>query len=179
MAAFNSDVSDEGPLDWIILRDGGIFLYWRSELLADDLSWLKQNGYQIVSFSTGEWRSEYEMHESLQEALTFPDYYGRNLDALNECVWDDMVVPDAGGLVIVFRGYDRFAKVLGKRATDQKSTAEIVLDIFARAVRYHMLYGRRLIILVQSGDPDIRFGPVGGQPPRWNQREWFNKDRGV
>jgi RNAse (barnase) inhibitor barstar len=179
MTAFNPDVSDAQPLDWTILRDGGILLYWQSKLLADDLTWMKQNGYRIVSFNTGGWRSEEEMHESLQDALSFPDYYGRNLDALDECVCDDLVVPDEGGLVLVLRGYDRFAKIPRRSGTDQTSRAEVVLDIFARAVRYHMLFGRRLLILVQSDDPEIQFGRVGGLAPRWNQREWFNKDRGL
>src|SRR4051812_9263579 len=123
MTAFNPDVSFEDPLDWIVLRDGGVSLYWRSEFLAEDLNWLQQRKYRIVSFNTDMWRSEEEMHESLQTALAFPAYYGRNLDALNECVWDDLVVPDTGGLVIVLRGYDSFVKVSGRRVADQKSTA--------------------------------------------------------
>jgi hypothetical protein len=42
-----------------------------------------------------------------------------------------------------------------------------------------MLYGRRLLILVQSDDPKIQFGLVGGEAPMWNRREWSLKDRGL
>jgi RNAse (barnase) inhibitor barstar len=179
MTAFNQDSSSSQPLDWAILRDGGISLYWRSKFLADDLSWFEQNGYQVVLFDTAGWASEETMHESLQDALSFPDYYGRNLNALDECICDDLVVPDAGGLVLVLRGYDRFAEAVQASGSDGSRRAEVVLDIFARAVRYHMLQGRRLLILVQSDDPKLQFGRVGGLAPRWNQREWFTKDRGL
>ncbi|MFP5234374.1 MAG: barstar family protein [Acidobacteriota bacterium] len=179
MTAFNEEASNEQALDWTILRDGGIVLYWRSKFLADDLSWLEQNGYQIVSFDAAGWGSEEAMHQSLQDALSFPDYYGRNLDALDECICDNLVVPDAGGLVLVLRGYDHFAKAVQKSASGQTRIAEVLLDIFARAVRYHMLHGKRLLILIQSDDPKIEFGRVGGQAPTWNHREWFNKDRGL
>ena len=103
-------------LDWTILRDGGIALYWRSEILADDVKWLESNGYRIVSFEAGDWLSEVQLHDALKADLSFPDYYGKNLDALNECIWDDLVVPDNGGLALVLNHYDHFAKtVIGRR----------------------------------------------------------------
>jgi len=55
---------DDKQLDWIILRDGGVQLYWREEILADDLRWLESNSYKIISFDAAEWRSgsEWESH---------------------------------------------------------------------------------------------------------------------
>jgi hypothetical protein len=38
-----------------------------------------------------------------------------------------------------------------------------------------MLLGRRLLILVQSDNPTIQFGRLGGVPALWNHREWLNK----
>ena len=178
MAVFKIDEVNEERPDWSILRFGGVALYWRPQVLADDLNWLEANGYSIASFETADWISEDRLHESLKAKLSFPAYYGNNLNALDECMWDDLVVPDAGGLVLVLNHYDRFVNAaLDGRAND-RSTAEIVLDIFARASRYHMLSGRRLIILVQSDDPKIQFGVLGGMAASWNWREWLNKDRG-
>jgi hypothetical protein len=42
-----------------------------------------------------------------------------------------------------------------------------------------MLFGKRLIILVQSDDPLIVFDGLGGVRATWNSREWLNKNRGV
>ena len=185
MSIFSEDETQDKQLDWSILRHGGICLYWRQEILTDDLNWLKSNGYKIVSFdatewqSTSEWESERKMHESFKTHLSFPDYYGMNLDALDECISDDLVVPDTGGMAIVLNRYDRVANCAPHHYPDSCGTAEVVLSIFARAVRHHMLFGRRLLILVQSDDPEIQFGRLGGVAASWNYREWLNSSRGV
>jgi RNAse (barnase) inhibitor barstar len=185
MASFSADEIDDEPLDWGILRDGGVALYWRTEILSDDLDWLQLNGYQITTFDASEWQSpsgwetERRMHESLKVQLSFPDYYGNNLNAFDECICDDLVVPDPGGLAIVLNHYDEFLRTSRNPANDEESTAETVLYIFAKAVRYHMLFGRRLLILVQSDDPRIEFGRLGGVGASWNSREWLSKNRGI
>jgi len=176
MAVLSANEVDEQQLDWIILRDGGVALYRRPEILAQDLHWLKSKGYRIISFDAGQWSSEDQMHDALKSALSFPDYYGKNLDALDECVCGDLVVPDEGGLVLVMRQYDRFAKN-EVRPNGARSFAETVLDIFTRAVRYHMLFGRRLLILVQSDDARIRFDNLAPVFASWNPREWLHKSR--
>ncbi len=102
------------------------------------------------------------MHVSLEAALSFPAYYGKNLDALDECIQEDLAMPDVGGLVLVLYHYDQFARANLGVGSNQKSIAEVVLDIFARAVRYHMLFGRRLLILVQSDHSRIQFARLGG-----------------
>ena len=185
MANFKANEVNDEQRDWIVLRDGAICLYWRQEILADDVDWLKSNGYRIISFDAAEWQSpsgwesERLMHESLKAQLSFPDYYGKNLNALDECMLDDLVVPDSGGLVLVLNHYDLFFKPVQNPVSDGSSTAEVVLSIFARAVRYHMLFGRRLLILVQSDDPGIQFGRLGGDAAMWNHREWLNENRGL
>jgi RNAse (barnase) inhibitor barstar len=185
MANFKADEVNDKQRDWIILRDGGVHLYWRPEILVDDLDWLKSNGYRIISFDAAEWQSasdgesENLMHEALKTQLLFPDYYGRNLNALDECILDDLVVPDSGGLALVLNHYDRFFKPVPSPVSDERPTAEVVLSILAGAVRHHMLFGRRLLILVQSDDPEIQFGRLGGVAAWWNYREWLNKNRGL
>jgi RNAse (barnase) inhibitor barstar len=177
MAVFHTREVHNQRLDLTILRDGGIALYWRTDILADDLHWLGSNGYRIVSFEAADWLSENQMHDSLKANLSFPASYGRNLNALDECMWDDLAVPDAGGLVLVLNHYNRFAKPGPGGGSTARSTAEIVLDMFAKAIRYHMLFGRRLLVLVQSDDPGIQFGRLGGISASWNRREWLKKNR--
>ena len=47
-------------------------------------------------------------------ALSFPDYYGRNLNAFDDCMRDVVTqdfgwAPDTTGLALAFTGYDAFA----------------------------------------------------------------------
>ena len=41
-----------------------------------------------VQLSAAGWDSPEKAHEELARALAFPDYYGRNLDALHDCLGD-------------------------------------------------------------------------------------------
>lgn len=179
MGIFDANEVNDYGLDWVILRDGGVALYWRTEILEADLNWLESKGYTTISFETGDWLSERQMHDALKANLSFPAYYGNNLNALDECLWDDLIVPEAGGLVLALKHYDQFTRTVPGNPAYEKKVAEIVLDIFARAVRYHMLFGRRLLILLQSDDPRIQFDRLGGTPASWNPREWLNKNRGL
>jgi hypothetical protein len=54
MAPFDMNQVDDQQLDWVILRDGGIALYWRPEILAEDLKWFEEKKYVIHSFDTAE-----------------------------------------------------------------------------------------------------------------------------
>jgi RNAse (barnase) inhibitor barstar len=179
MSIFNQDDANDQRRDWTILRDGGVALYWRPEVLKKDVDWLEEQGYNIVEFDAAKWRGEEQMHDALRAALSFPYYYGKNVDALNDCMWSDVVVPEVGGLVLVFHHYDQFAKVDEAEGSVEKSLARVVLHIMARAIRYHMLFGRRLLILVQSDDPTVRFDDLAGVSAGWNPREWLTKSRGL
>ena len=41
-----------------------------------------------IQLSAAQWDSPRAAHEALKEALSFPDYYGHNLDALYDCLTD-------------------------------------------------------------------------------------------
>lgn len=102
-------------------------------------------------------------------ALDFPDYYGSNLAALNDCMNDVAYYeygtsPEATGLVLVFIGYDKFAAHCAH-------AAQRTLDIVADNARSAILIGHRMLCLVQSDSPDIHFAPVGATPVLWNDAE--------
>jgi len=182
MAAFDPNHVDDQQLDWVILRDGGIALYWRPEILADDLKWFEAKEYVIHSFDTAGWDSDEAMHEAVKAALKFPEWYGKSPNALHDCIRNDLVIPDNGGVALVFHHYDHFVRAThfsAQKGDTRESDAEVALGIFAGAIRYHSLLGRRLLVLVQSDDPTLRFGRLGGIAARWNWREWLNKNRGL
>ncbi|MBQ7519875.1 MAG: barstar family protein [Clostridia bacterium] len=41
-----------------------------------------------VQLSAASWRTSRDAHDALARALSFPDYYGHNLDALHDCLTD-------------------------------------------------------------------------------------------
>jgi RNAse (barnase) inhibitor barstar len=177
MTAFKSDEFNEEKLDFKILRDGGIALYWRTQYFQEDVGWLRSTGYNVIEFECADWDSVDKMHDSLSTIPTFPSYYGRNLDALNECMCEDLEIAEEGGLCLALKHYDTFSKGPGAPVNSKQGTAEIVLDILARACRCQMLIGRRLITLVQSDDPKVRFVGLDSVDAAWNRREWFDRDR--
>ena len=62
--------------------------------------WLEERGYEVKSFDAAKWQSEGRMHDDLKTQLGFPDYYGANLDALNDCL-SDLEFAKTGGRVFV------------------------------------------------------------------------------
>jgi Barstar (barnase inhibitor) len=178
MAVFDPSVTADddagdgrrGDPAYRLLAESAVTLFWRPELLHQTVAALRAHGYQIVSVDASSWTADDRMHAAIADALAFPDYYGRNLDALNDCLRDVIDgeygwARDGAGLVLVFTGYHVFA-------AHRPRSAQLVLDIIASRARGALLLGRRLICLVQSDDPAIEFDPVGAQPVAWNDREW-------
>jgi RNAse (barnase) inhibitor barstar len=178
MAVFTEDEEDK-TLDWEILLYGSISMYRNREYLDDDLQWLRARGYRVYSIDCKTWTSEAVMLASLGEALSFPAHYGRNFNALRDCLWD-VVVPDDGGLAIVLDSYDLYARNGGSEGNNfETRAAHVFLGILAECSRYFLLRGRRFITLVQSDDPSMHFEGLAGVSTHWNRREWLNKDRGL
>jgi hypothetical protein len=152
-----------------------ITLYWRRELLDQTIEGLRDRHFAVVEVDASGWTTEKDLHRDIAAALDFPDYYGRNLDALNDCLRDvvdgEFGVPsDATGFVLVLNHYDHFARACPRQA-------QIVLDILADQGRSAAVFGRRVLCLVHSDDPDITFQPVGAVPVMWNQAEWLDARR--
>lgn len=165
MATFQNNPDEWQRLDWSILQNGWTSLYWKQEILETDLTWLKSEHYSIADFDCQTWTGENEMHKQLKDKLIFPDYYGENWDALNDCL-SDLEIKNAGQIV-VFRHLDNL---------DTKR-AHTLLDIFASNSRRQMLFGKRLIVLAQVDNPNYHIGQVGATPVMWNQAEWLSSNR--
>ena len=175
MSAFDPDDEYNGKLDYVLLMNSPVTLFYRNAVLESTIDSLTELGYQVTSFNAGSWRDEQDLHREVAAALDFPDYYGRNYAALNDCLrdlvgqhfgWD----PSATGLVLVFTGIDTFA---GRCPW----FAQALLDMMARHSRAASLIGRRLMCLAQSDDPWIRFEDVGAESVVWNAAEWLNSAR--
>jgi RNAse (barnase) inhibitor barstar len=168
MAPFRSP-DDFDRLDWEILRNGPLCLYHSRDVLAEHVAWFGRHGYVVHAFDCSSWASERDLHEQLGRALHFPDYYGRNLIALEECL-RGVGVPDDGGVALVLTAFDAFAKRFPQESWH-------LLNIIALTCRYVLLTGRRLVALVQSGDEGIEIAEVGGRTPGLNLKEAGRKVR--
>ncbi|MFF1875733.1 barstar family protein, partial [Kitasatospora herbaricolor] len=150
-------------------------VFYRRSVLDETTTWLADQGYQVTALDASSWSTEADLHRDIAQVLSFPDSYGRNLDALNDCL-RDVVTLDYGwdshatGLVLAFTGYEAFAASCPR-------PAQTVLDLVAQHSRVAALFGRRLIGLVQSDDPRISFEAVGADPVLWNGAEWLNSSR--
>ncbi|QXE36412.1 barstar family protein [Streptomyces sp. GMY02] len=153
-----------------------VTLFWRKRLLTQAVERLEDRGFRVIRLEAGQWNTERDMHHAMAAALDFPDYYGRNLDALNDCLgdvacyggYDD--APEGTGLVLVFTDYDRFAATCPR-------AAQVVLDIIADQARQAAVLQRRFFSLVHSNDANIKFEPVGAMPVMWNSDEWLDANR--
>ncbi len=138
-------------------------------MLDADVAWLASHAYDVKTFDCRTWRDSDATHDSLAATLGFPDYYGRNSAALNDCL-SDLAIAEDGGTVLVFSRFDDFAK-------RDPRFANGMLDIIAHNARTFLLFGRRLLALVQSDDPRIVLEPVAAMAVSWNGQEWLDANR--
>ena len=140
MAIFPEDLYHlHNRLDWKILQNGWSSLYSQSDILEKDLEWFANNGFKIININCTGWDSKKAMHDSLKRAMSFPDYYGEDLDALNDCLSDLEISGD--GLIVTFRHFDVVETAIGQQ----------VVDIFANNSWHHILSGmiETFVVLIQ------------------------------
>jgi hypothetical protein len=160
--------------DFQLLKNGFVHLYWSPRAFEGGVDSLAELGYKIVALDAAQWTTD-DLLGELGRALDFPDYYGHNFDALNDCLRDVAGFEygsdeTSTGTALVLARFDQYA---AREPTD----AHVLLDIFADRARGALLIGHRMLCLVQSDDPDISFDPVGAVGVGWNPAEFFNASR--
>jgi hypothetical protein len=180
MAPFSNSPEDWQRLDWEILRDSGIALYWRHEYLTEDVQWLTAHNYDTYQFDCEQWNSESAMYSDMERVLHFSDWglgWAENFDALDDCL-EDLPIREDGGAAFVFHRFNVYASGCGSALMPSgQSKAEVLLDVLARTCRFFLLNGKRFVTLVQTENPDYRVGRVGAVAPSWHRREWLDSKR--
>ena len=170
-AAFGDLPADRERLDWSLFQNGGVVLYHKHQILAEHAAWLVREGYQLRELDAYGWKDAKAFHEDVKRVFAFPSHYTSNLASLVDAL-AELDIPPGGGVAVQMRRYDRFAKT-------EPHLAWSVLDALETTSRRLLLTGRRLLTLVQSDDPRIKFERVGAMPVNWNPREWLESDRGL
>lgn len=175
MAAFDREADITHATDFRIARAGGVVLYRRPNVLDDAVRSLVDLGYDVMRLNAARWTTPSTMHDDVASALGFPAYYGRNLDALSDCL-SDVARGDYGlrlettGLALVVSGVDAY------RDQFPEETLELV-EILVEISRIALLFGHRVLSLLQVDDANFQLGPVGGVTVPWNDAEWLDRSR--
>jgi RNAse (barnase) inhibitor barstar len=170
-AAFGDLAADRERLDWLLFQNGGVVLYHKQQILAEHTAWLVREGYQLRELDANGWKDSKGFHEDVKRVFAFPSHYTNNLASLVDAL-SELEIPPGGAVALQMKRYDRFAKI-------ESHLAWSVLDALETTSRRLLLTGRRLLTLVQSDDPRIKFERVGAMPVNWNPREWLETDRGI
>lgn len=82
----------------------------------------------------------------IARAMRFPDYFGRNWDAVYDCLTDPGLFPDTG-VVLVVDGFERFANA-------EPEQWEIARKVFEDACAFWRPLGRPFyVLLFGAGEP--------------------------
>ncbi|VXB43869.1 Barnase inhibitor [Aeromicrobium sp. 9AM] len=149
-------------------------MYLRPEYLREDAAALADDGYEVVQIDGSGWTSEADVHASISQSLQFPDYYGRNFHALNDCLGDVATHeygtnPSAKGTVIVIDEAGSFAAA-------SPGVFAAIVEAFAGTIVYAMKFGHRMLVMLKVDDPNLKI-PLQGERTRWNHREWLDSKR--
>ncbi|HZZ51096.1 MAG TPA: barstar family protein [Pseudonocardia sp.] len=142
--------------DWRLLREGHVFRYDRADDLAAAGSALGELGYLVRRADAGSWSAKSDVHGGLADALSFPEYYGANLDAFIDALRDVAdyscgADPATTGTVLLIQSYQRVVEMDGQ-------FAHAVLDEFARVARLGLVFGHPMLCLVECA---VDLDPVG------------------
>lgn len=170
-AAFAGSEAERERLDWALFQNGGVVLYHKQQVLTEHAAWLVREKYQLKELDAYGWKDSRAFHDDVKRVFGFPSHYTSNLASLVDAL-AELEIPAGGAMAVQMRRYDRFVKV-------DPHLAWSVLDALETTSRRLLLTGRRMLTLVQSDDPRIKFERVGAMPVNWNPREWLDSDRGL
>jgi RNAse (barnase) inhibitor barstar len=170
MTSFGRSPELQDRLDFRLLQFGPVALYYQSTVLDRDVAGVSGLGYEVRRLDL-EAADADAFHDLISSSLNFPDYYGRNLDALNDCV-SELPYSFESDVLLVLDSFDTLFRRDGQ-------FAHAVLDVLWRNALRNQLVGHTMLVFVRSTDPRIQVPPVGSSSIYWNPAEFLNESRGV
>jgi RNAse (barnase) inhibitor barstar len=160
---------DEATLEFRLLQNGCVVLYHNPLLMEEHANALARQGWQVKEMYEAYSGTADEFFGQASSSLDFPNHFGKNLDGFRDCL-GDISFPEGRRLALRLTRFDLVVK-------HDAQFAHIVLDICAEAERRWLMEGKRVLFLVQSSDPDLRFPPIGATTALWNFEEWLDSKR--
>ena len=117
-----------------------------------------------------------KFYRDVSEALKWNEQFGYapwtgNLDAFNDGLRGEPMGSSKDTAVCI-RNFHNCVK-------EKPEWSKTILDILARHSRDYLLYGCRLIVLIQTDDANYFCENIGGGGTQWNKSEWMNSLRGL
>ena len=171
MPSFPNDPDTSLRLDFQLMRDGPVTLFWRQTYFDDALAWLRGAGYNVAEIDVPEGQDEGVVGVEFAKALGFPmPWPNLNFHVLTRGLqeWKKRAYEaeaTLAGTVVALRHYDRFA-------TRDIDKANAVLQVLASDSWRDVVVGRRMMVVVQTDDPDFAADRPLGPKAKWNPGEW-------
>jgi len=164
---------DTERADWQLLKDGAVTLFWNSEIYGQSITALKELNYNILEF---DYDNLTKFCEDVSLALKWKEQFGYmpwtgNLNALNDGLYAEPLNSSKDTAFCI----RNFHSSVQQDAEWSKN----ILDILESHSRNYLLYGCRLIILIQTDDAKYFCENIGGRRTQWNISEWMNNSRGL
>jgi hypothetical protein len=166
---FSSD-ADFQRADWPLLQNGAVNLFHRQEHLRDAEMALQALGYEIAKISCRDgpdaFRHQFSSLLRWEQQFGYGPWTG-NLDALNDGLSGYPFGSTSRAALMV----DGFHEI----ASADPGRAYAILDMIEGAARDHLLWGKTLIALIQTDDPEFQCAGIGGRGTNWNRKERFGE----
>jgi RNAse (barnase) inhibitor barstar len=126
-------------------RHPGIY-HWHGAFVVDDVRHTVEHaGWHFAHIDGWHGDTKAEFLTAVGEALHFPDYYGKNFDALDDCL-RDVEAPDGHGTVLLWDGWGPFAR------HDERAFTT-ALDVLGHRVAEE--HGGPFVVLLRGDGPDL------------------------
>jgi RNAse (barnase) inhibitor barstar len=155
MIKFKNEPETWKRLDYEIISRGFLKPYNDYQVLKDNTEWFVSEGYKIITFDCTEWTDKKAMHDSLHNQFDFPNYYGHNWDALQECL--NEIEIQENGLVVIFDNFNNM----------NIKDAHTLIDVFVSSAQRHLIFSERLLVLVKVENRKFSLNPFGANNFFW------------
>jgi hypothetical protein len=164
---FDDQARGVHPEDYELLHHGHLHLYrqaWARDRLLHDLTNL---GYVVVHINAAPLSEAAQVRDAIADTVAgWPDTWRGSWPGFSDGLMDCLLDANRQLVVLVLEGFDRIRR-------DDGFAAHHLLDALASTARWHLLFGRRLICLIHTDDPDLDLGDLGGENPRWSRHEFL------
>ena len=126
-------------------REPGIFRWHGAFDLGTVRHAVEQAEWRFVHLDGLTHQTKAEFLEGIGEAFGFPDHYGRNFDALADCL-HDVVAGDSEGTVLLWDGW-------GPLAREDERAFSVALSVLGGRVNADR--GGRFTVLLRGDGPDL------------------------